>query len=197
MSFSPLPASESGASVPPGAASSASLGLAAPRRSAALLILAGGLLAVIATFVPWVQIAWQAIDDEPAGAFMVIPGRDLTHMVLDTLQAPRILSVETVFALLFSWGVPLLLVALAVVALLAPRRGMPSRGIRTTALVLTICAVGWVGVVTWVAFLPHFDMLVTTNTLQAGPFIALLGYGAALAGLVWLMPRRNAPVLAA
>ena len=164
---------------------------AAPRRLAALLLLVGGVLAGIAWFVPWVHVAWSAIDDEPAGAITVIPGRDLVQVLLRTLQTPRTFTLGTVFELLLAWGVQFLLVALAIASLFAPHRVALSQRARISAVILTVCAVGWVGLVSWFSLArPYFDLVATTNTLQAGPIVALLGYGCALAGLIWLTPRR-------
>lgn len=180
--------------MPSGATSSPASGIlaaASPRRPAALLLSAGGLLAGIGWFVPWVHVAWQAVDDEPAGTITVIPGRDLALAVLHTLQTPRMFTIETLCGLVFAWGVPLLLVALGIVALLAPYRGAPSRRARMIAGILTVCAAGWVMLVTLLSLTVHLEVIATTNTLQAGPVLALVGYGCALGGLIWLAPQRS------
>jgi hypothetical protein len=156
------------------------------------------MLAGIATFVPWVRSSWTAVDDEPAGAITIIPGHDLALLLEHIVQTPAIAGSESVYALVTIaglWGIPLLLTVLGMMVLVAPRRGRPGNRSRISAGILIASGVVWVVLLTvFSLFSQRFEVISTTNTLQVGPVLALLGYLLALVGLVgllWLMPTRS------
>lgn len=166
------------------------------RRPAAALLLVGGLLVAIASFVPWVRSSWAAIADEPAGSITVIPGRDLALLLQYLLQTPANAASASADALLLlagGWGIPLLLCVVAVVALVGPRWRRPETEARVSAGLGALIAAGvlWVALLTWLSFYAdRFEVISTTNSLQAGPALALLGYLVALSGVLWLAPSR-------
>ena len=160
----------------------ASRSLASIRFAGSLLVV-GGALAFLASFLPLGQASFPPVEGDPATTLVTIPARALLEMV----QSPtRLLGLSSLFELIGQWGLPLALAALGLVVLLVPRW----RQMRGHAFVVVLAGLGIIFVLLkcliFVAF-THLGNLVTPSTsFGIGPFIALLGYVCAGVGAVRL-----------
>lgn len=163
------------------------------RQVGASALLLGGILAGIASFLPWVRSAYPAVAGEPASTVFASPGQDLARVVHDSLTAPyRLLSIETPLELLLFWVVPILLAAIGVSFL--RRNRAPRRRTWIGSLILALLGAAWtiLFALLLVSLLGAFSVNRPTNTLEYGPGVALLGYLLAFAGAL-LMRAALAP----
>jgi hypothetical protein len=156
---------------------------AASRWLPACMVVVGGMLAILASLVPWVRVAYPAIDGEPASTVVDSPGRDLLVAL-----APNRLGPSLIIQTLILWGVPLALAALGTAALVRHGHLPVPRRIEITALLLAV--VGATGTILEAVLLyslfGSLSVIRGTHALEYGPGMALLGYLTALVGLVWL-----------
>ncbi len=157
----------------------------APRRIAASALFVGGALAFGATFLPFGQLAWPAIADEPASTVIAIPGRDLATSI--AAQA-HFLTIASSTCLLIGglWGAPLIVAVIGVALALSPR-WTPTGRTWAPALLLVLLGAGVTGLycAAFLAF-PHGEVIQPKATLHYGAGVALLGYVIALLGVIWL-----------
>ena len=160
-----------------------------PRRIAAGLLVAGGVLAFAASFFPLGQLAYPAVADEPATTFVEIPGQTLALVVQQTAQAPYRLGMETCLLFAGVWAAPLLLAAIGVLLLVSRQ---PTRArIWVFGLLLILLGAG-VTVLYCALYLlfPHGEVIQPKVMLEYGPAVVLSGYLLALVGVIWLAVQR-------
>ena len=157
---------------------------------AAGLLLVGGAVAFVASFLPLGQIAFPAIADEPATTIIEIPGQTLALMVQQTIQAPYRASIEGCLLFAGFWAAPLLLAAIGV-ALLVSRQPVRAR-IWVFGLLLILLGAGITALYCVLyLFISHGEVIQPKATLDYGPAVALSGYLVALVGVIWLALRRS------
>jgi len=156
---------------------------------AAGLLLVGGALAFVASFLPLGQIAFPAIADEPATTIVEIPGQTLALMVQQTVQAPYRLSIEGCLLFAGFWAAPLLLAAIGAAPLV---RRQPARArVGVFGLLLILLGAGVTALYCALyLFISHGEVIQPKATLDYGPAVALLGYLLALAGVLWMALQR-------
>ncbi len=156
------------------------------RRLAAVGLLAGGGLALLATFLPLgrADYATGLGDGALTLTIMSIPARDLTTISRFNLQNPDGGIVGTSLSMLILWGVP---VALAVIGItLGARPGWRPRGrARAATVALAVVGASYLAVSCW-GYLNLAFGTGATRTLEYGAGVAVLGYLCALAGAIWL-----------
>ncbi len=159
------------------------------RRMAAGLLLAGGVLAFAASFLPLGQIAYPAIADEPVTTFVEVPGQALAIIIQQTAQAPYRLSIDTCLLLVGEWAAPLLLAVIGL-SLLIRRQPVSSR-LWVSGLLLILSGAGFTVLYCAIYLLfPHGEVIVPKATLDYGPAVTLLGYLIALTGVIGLAVQR-------
>jgi hypothetical protein len=145
------------------------------RQIGAIATLLGGILAAIASFLPWVRTFYPAVLDEPASTVFNSPGQSLA----------RPLQISLLVA-------PIVLAAIGVSVL---RRGdtAPRPRVWIASLMLALLGAAWTILIALllVSFAGGFSVTRHTNTLEAGPALALLGYLCAFVGALLL---RAAPM---
>jgi hypothetical protein len=157
------------------------------RQFGAIALLLGGILAAIASFLPWVRSFYPAVADEPASTVFASPGQSLALTVQTSLTAPyRLLSIETPLELLLFWVVPILLAAIGISFLQRDRA--PKRRTWVGCLILALLGGAWTILFAFllVSFLGAFSVIRSTNTLEYGPGVGLLGYLCAFVGALLL-----------
>lgn len=159
------------------------------RRIAAGVLLAGGALAFIATFLPLVYVTYPDTHGRIDGAPQ-IPAQAYIALLLfyrqdSYLQTPTIIAM-CVWAFLL-WGAPLIL-AIVGLALLVARRWTPGWRLWTVGLILVLVGIGWM-VVSCLFFVNLQGAVVQVITYGTG--LTLLGYLIALAGVTWLALQRS------
>ncbi len=174
------------ASLPPVSVRSASRG-----GWAASVLVAGGILAAIGLFVPWVRLDYPAIDGDPATTFFITPGPNFALYLRGLVTAPHRFTPEmTLLSLLFC-GAPLLFVVLGASVFL--RRGwMLAHGVRRATLIFAV--VGTVMTALAAAFVlflsDAFAVVQPTRLPMPGAATVLVGYLCAMLGAA-LLPVRS------
>jgi len=152
------------------------------RQIGAVAILLGGTLAAIATFLPWVRTFYPAVLDEPASTVFYNPGQShVRPLQLSLLVAPTLLAANGVSVL---------------------RRGdtAPRPRVWIASLMLALLGASWTILIAMHLFslVGGFSVPRHTNTLEAGPALALLGYLCAFVGALLLraapMPQTRARI---
>ena len=152
---------------------------------AASVLLVGGALAFIATFLPLGRATYPAASGEPASTSFSIPGQDLARVVAVNLSAPNGGIIGTLFWAFALWGVPLFLAAVGGALLLA-RRWTPAPRVWAVGLILVELGAGFTIVSIWGYLNPILGSQGATRTLEYGPGVSLFGYLCALAGTICL-----------
>lgn len=147
-------------------------------------LLMGGILAIIAAFLPFGQIHWPAIAGDPAESVVIIPARSLL-----ALSGSYALSIDSPCSVgLFLLGLPGGLVALGAATLWARHWAPGWRGFVTG---FPLVAIGGAYALITALFTllptsPNFPGI--TRTLEYGAYVMYLGYLLALVGTI-LLPR--------
>lgn len=162
-----------------------------PRRVAASVLFAGGAVAFAATFLPLGYATYPATYGEIARDTTFIPAQNLMVAIQFNVQYPRESDIGgTSFWAFVLWGAPLILAA-AGLALLLARRWTPRLRVWIVALILLLLGAGYVLVSCNFYVYPFFGLQgATAHTLTYGAGLSLLGYLAALAGVIWLARQR-------
>jgi hypothetical protein len=152
------------------------------RQNGAIAILLGGILAAIASFLPSVRTVYPAVLDEPASTVSYSPGQSLVRpLQLSLLVAPIVLAAVGVSVL---------------------RRvdTAPRPCVWIASLMLALLGAAWTILIAMLLFslVGGFSVPRHTNTLEAGPALALLGYLCAFVGALLLraapMPQTRAGI---
>jgi hypothetical protein len=156
------------------------------RRVAASVLLIGGAAAFGASFLPFWQAACPATAIDPAVVILHVPAQNIVDIVQDNLRDPASAGFgNTAFLAFLVWGVPLILVALAVAALLMRRR-MPGMLARVLTLLFVIVGLGFT-LVSCLGYLnPVFGSQGATRSLSYGAGTQVVGYLDALVDVIWL-----------
>ncbi len=160
------------------------------RRFAGLALLAGGLLAGAASFLPWVQRTVTAGGHKHATTSSHTAARDLVDVIQQTMHAPDSVAtygnaINDGMAAFAMWGVPLLLFLFGLSVLLT-RTWAPRLRTRVFYLLLVGGNVAFTLLLVWLYSTTHVDSGAVTTTRQIGPAVALLGDLFALVGILWL-----------
>ena len=165
------------------------------RRFAGLMLLMGGILIGIASFLPWVQRTVAAVGHKRATINSHTAAQDLLGVIQQTMHAPDSAAtygnaINDGMAAFAMWGVPLLLILFGLSVLLA-RTWAPRLRTRVFYLLLVVGNVAFTVLLVWLYSTTHVDGGAVTNTRQIGPAVALLGDFFALVGILWLarLPR--------
>jgi hypothetical protein len=169
-----------------------------PRRIATRVVLVGGTLAFLASFLPLGYASYPANSTYSQGATTnaTIPAQDLIAAIQFNLRFPQESSIggTCVWAFLL-WGAPLILAAAAVTFLLKPgwfaRVGARIIGLVLILLVLLVLlGTGYTLVSCQFYLYPFFGLQGATHALAYGAGVALFGYLSALMGIIWLTIQR-------
>ena len=155
------------------------------RAAAAVGLIAGGGLALLATFLPRGQADYAASFGDAALTIVSIPARDLLTIWRFNLQHPDGGIVGTSFSTLIVWGVPIALAMIGTV-LLAEPGWSPTWRARVGTMVLAVIGVCFLGLSCLGFLYPLFGSQGATRTLEYGAGVAALGYLCALAGAIGL-----------
>ncbi len=163
-----------------------------PRRIAACVLFAGGALALAATFLPLGYATYPASYGEIASTTLEIPAHDLIVAIQYNVQYPRESDIGgTCFWAFLLWGAPLILAAAGLVLLLA-RRWNPRRRVWIVTLIVALLGAGFMLVSCQFYVYSFFGLQgATAHTLTYGAGLSLLGYLAALVGIIWLALQRT------
>jgi hypothetical protein len=170
---------------------------------AASVLLVGGVLAFIATFLP---LGTAVYPNDPAPPIVTVPAEQLATALRFNLQNPASSSISSTLgwaALL--WGIPISLMALGAALLLwrhrvrVPRmRPRQMRLVLVLGLVLGFLGAGFTLLSIEFYRYPFFGLQGWTRSLEYGAAVAVCGYLCALVGLVWLLSlslsRRTQPL---
>jgi hypothetical protein len=161
-----------------------------PRRVAAGVLSAGGALAFAATFLPLGYATYPATYGA-ATATTEIPAQNLIRVIQFNVRYPQESSfIGTCFWAFLLWGAPLILAAAGLVRLLA-RRWIPRLRVWIATLIVALLGGGYVLVSCNFYVYPFFGLQgATAHTLTYGAGLSLLGYLAALVGVIWLALQR-------
>jgi hypothetical protein len=146
------------------------------RQIGAPAILLGGILAAIASFLPWVRTYYPAVLDEPASTVFNSPWQSLARpLQISLLVAP---------------------IVLAAIGLSVLRHGdmAPRPRVWIASLMLALLGAAWTIPIAMLLYSFAGGFSVShTNTLEYGPAIALLGYLLAFVGALLLRAASAAP----
>ena len=157
----------------------------ARRWLAAGALIAGGALAVGASFLPLGQAVYPASFGQDAGTIISFPVNDLIYWLADMARSPARFSLSTVIWAFFVWGAPALLVALGL-ALAMARRWRPRQRVMVAGVALVALGAGYAALMCWAYLHPFFGSNGATRSLLSGPVVSFLGYALALAGALLL-----------
>lgn len=176
-----------------------------PQWLAPSLTLGGGLLVLLATFLPWRSFAYDFPGATPPRS-LYVPASAFFHSLDVDLHGPYCCSSDslglgTLRFGLFLWGLPLLLLAIGLASILV-RRGSRWRAVlRGACLVLVVLGVGFTiyCFLTLSGYLVSFSGLAyvggtgVIRTWEIGALVVLLGYGCVLVGMLASFARPSPP----
>ncbi|HEU0026395.1 MAG TPA: hypothetical protein VFQ25_04705 [Ktedonobacterales bacterium] len=151
------------------------------RRVTGATLLAGGILACIAAFLPFMRTEWPAIAGDPAGGVTTY----LIQPLLTRGDPPVMMAKSALGAGLLLLGAPLGLAALGAATIWARRRAPGRRGF-FVAFPLVALGTAYALVNAAISFFPVWDSGIGTRRLEYGAYVMFLGYLLALVGTILL-----------